>query len=503
MRPKIFKVFWLWALVILILPVNCKKGITTPEQMPVIWINTSVLSFAASQLGPNPLSQVLIIKNTGFETLTYTISEDSDFYGNSWINISPMNGASNIGQEVEHIVTIDKSSLTPREDPYTAKITVQSSNAYNSPQLVDVSLIVSDKSPASIEISPNTLNFKGNVGGPNPEVKSFQISNGGEETLQYTVSTDASWLDVTPAEGNLLTGKRTHTVEVTIGGLGKGIHNGIISITDPNASNNPQTIAVSLELSDIPPPEIEVSPATITFDALVGNTRPPSQKIQIRNIGDGTLNYEITWDTNWLDVAPISGKSRGPTKNHTVSVNIGGMNEGTYSGRLQVSDPTATNNPQTVRITLEVTTQPPAPPPPPTPPPSTANEIWIDCSPASGGSGTVVAIQIGITGNTTAIDAFGLSLTFDPSAFRFLSYARGGLTGSFSFLEAWDTGGGVVNAGGVGGAAIIPVRSTGTLIELNLQVIGAAGSYPITISNMTDDIQGMIPSPSSVTFIVN
>ena len=70
-------------------------------------------------------------------------------------------------------------------------------------------------------------------------------------------------------------------------------------------------------------------------------------------------------------------------------------------------------------------------------------------------------------------------------------------------MDAWDTGGGVLNAGGAGLGAVIPISSTGTLIELNFQVIGAAGSYQISISNMTDDIQNMVPAPGSVTFIVN
>ena len=74
------------------------------------------MTFAASETGPNPSAQSLRVKNTGQGTLNYFISDNAD-----WISVSETNGTST-GQIKEHAVSVDKSSLTPQEEAYTAVI---------------------------------------------------------------------------------------------------------------------------------------------------------------------------------------------------------------------------------------------------------------------------------------------------------------------------------------------------------------------------------------------
>lgn len=124
-----------------------------------------------------------------------------------------------------------------------------------------------------------------------------------------------------------------------------------ITITCSEAYNNPQKVSVSLKITKEPPPEIWLSSTELKFSTEVGSN-PPSQNFRVRNSGKGNLNYGISSDASWLIINPVSGSSSGQDNTHTVSVKIGNLGEGTYSGTLTVADPNASNSPQRVRVTL-------------------------------------------------------------------------------------------------------------------------------------------------------
>lgn len=81
-----------------------------------------------------------------------------------------------------------------------------------------------------------------------------------------------------------------------------------------------------------------------------GKTTPP-QVAWIKNTGDDTLNWTVTEDISWLGCDPVSGVDSGII---TVSVNAEGLEAGTYSGSVSISDPNADNSPQSIAVTLQV-----------------------------------------------------------------------------------------------------------------------------------------------------
>ncbi|MFH0908113.1 MAG: choice-of-anchor D domain-containing protein, partial [bacterium] len=97
---------------------------------------------------------------------------------------------------------------------------------------------------AGIGRSPTALNPTGIVN----EISlndTFGVTNVGNGTLSYAISTNATWLTVSPVSGSLGAGVgQQHTVTYNIGGMTAGTYNATISITDAAASNSPQTITV-------------------------------------------------------------------------------------------------------------------------------------------------------------------------------------------------------------------------------------------------------------------
>jgi hypothetical protein len=496
MPVKTSKIVLVLAMAVFMLSGGCKDNITTSDaySKPIIWLNAFEMTFSASEFGPNPTDQVLKIKNTGQGTLDYTIEDDANFYNVDWLRVSPSSGDSE-GEVEEHIVSVEKTGLEARDKPYTAKITITSNDAYNTPQRVDVSLTLSEEAPPQIGVSPKTLSFFATVGGSDPASKTISIGNTGESTLNYAITWDADWLDVAPASGTSDGGQNIHTVSVDAGGLGQGAYSGTITISDPNATNNPQSVAVSLEIGEEAPPEIWVSTSQLAFSATAGGSNPSSQTFQVRNSGEGILNYQINWDENWMSVSPDSGTSGGASRTHRVSIDTGGLGDGTYRGTITVSDPNAGNDPQEIGLTLRITSQPP---------PSTDNDITLSVSPTSGTYGTIVTVTIGVRGNMQPISAFGMDLTYDGAMFQFVDSTKGTLTGSWGLVSANSPSSGLVRVGGAAfGGAAIPVGSTGSIIIVRLRVTGGSLSDGaqslIRVLNFTDDIVGM-GNPGARTF---
>ncbi len=386
MCAKAFKHMAIILFILVMFHGGCKTPFTPSEELPIIWISASSISFTCAELGPNPTAQVLQVRNSGSQTLNYTITDDADYYDFDWLTITPDQGSSS-GQAVEHTILVDKTGMNARDQVYIAKITISSPDAVNSPQTADVSLEITKERPPEIKVSPNSLSFTAREGG---------VAN------------------------------------------------------------------------------------------------PATQTIQIKNKGQQTLNYSITDDADWLEVTPPDGSSTGTVNSHTVSVNSSGFGVGSYRGNITISDPFASNNPQTVSVTLDVA------------PLASENEISVSCDPISGGDATNVVVSINILGNINSISSFTLELTYDENMFNYTGYeTTGTLTAGWgSGTGANKVSSGLIIIGGYGGTNAIPPGSEGTLIKIKLKVhcAGCGSSSQICIQNLDDDIINMTPNPPCVTF---
>lgn len=106
---------------------------------------------------------------------------------------------------------------------------------------------------ATITVSPATLSFSGTAGGANPAIQAVTLSNAGTATLSFTAtaaSTPSGWLAVSPTSGTVAAGGSTSlTVSANIATLTAGSFTGTISVSDPAASNSPQSVSVNLTAS--------------------------------------------------------------------------------------------------------------------------------------------------------------------------------------------------------------------------------------------------------------
>jgi streptogramin lyase len=98
---------------------------------PEIYINQNQLNFGYVLGGNYPPAQAITISNTGGGTLNWTVSDNAD-----WLSCNPASGT---GSAVV-TVSIDPSGMSA--GTYTGIISFEDTNASNSPQTVNVSLVI-------------------------------------------------------------------------------------------------------------------------------------------------------------------------------------------------------------------------------------------------------------------------------------------------------------------------------------------------------------------------
>jgi hypothetical protein len=119
------------------------------------------MTFLAAEGGANPSSQPLAVKNSGGDTLSYTITDDADWTSLDWLSVSPESGTSTGDPENIHTVSVNISGLPVTSSPYTATITITAPGASNTPQTVSVTLIIAVCPPIMLDESNASKWFGG------------------------------------------------------------------------------------------------------------------------------------------------------------------------------------------------------------------------------------------------------------------------------------------------------------------------------------------------------
>lgn len=183
--------------------------------------------------------------------------------------------------------------------------------------------------PEAPAVTPAT-NFvaSGRMGGPfSPETKTYTLA-AGADPIDFTVSSPASWVDITPATGTI---PASGTVDVTVsfnedtealpGRPGEPYIAPLYFAND--AGGTPATRSVELTVSNSG--ILSVTPETnLTAQGPFGGPFPAtSQDYTLENIGNQTMDWSVTSDEPWVDVAlteVFGSLSSGSSTQVTVSL---------------------------------------------------------------------------------------------------------------------------------------------------------------------------------------
>ena len=164
-----------------------------------------------------------------------------------------------------------------------------------------------------IQVSPTTITVTSSVGTA-PGQQSFSVTNAGGNLLSYTLSDNASWLSEDPASGSNLGGGagQAHAAAFTVSGLTAGTYTATMTITGTGtgyneATNSPQTIAVSMTLTNV---------GDIWLHMLTAGT-PAATKYLGDTLGGGSpwyVNFEVgqtSWNATHVGVGTNAASDTG------------------------------------------------------------------------------------------------------------------------------------------------------------------------------------------------
>lgn len=205
---------------------------------PIIALNPTTINFEFLP-GNYTDSQTFSINKSGCGTLNWSISDNA-----AWLCCSSTSGT----DSGEVTVSVNTSGLTP--GTYTGTVAVTAANASNSPQNVTVTLTILENPGApKISLNRTALNY-GAYEGVVTGAQNILISNTGTGTLDWSASVNANWLSCSPTSGTD-SGVVTVSINADRSGLAIGTYSGLVSISDPNADNSPQTVTVTLTIHDM------------------------------------------------------------------------------------------------------------------------------------------------------------------------------------------------------------------------------------------------------------
>jgi hypothetical protein len=314
------------------------------------------LTFSMLTSGNAPPGQALQVRSANSNSVAWTATTSTSD-GGSWLNISSAGGTAPSNQAV---------SITPGNLPgtggtagtFTGEVLFTTSGSTDT---VSVPIIVNVGSNVLQQVNP--LNFNKVFAGPNPLAQAITIAGTGS-TATYIVATVGSstgvpttgtsagvpWLTVTPSYyGSGYPSPINITVAVNpLVTLPAGTYMAEVFVTQASSYGQLLTIPVSLTIyPSSSSTYFDNVAGALNYSTVIEGEAPPSQDVQIRNAGGGTLDWTAAATTDdggsWLTVSSASGTA---TADLSVTVNPAnipgaGVNAGTFIGQVVLQSSTS------------------------------------------------------------------------------------------------------------------------------------------------------------------
>ena len=208
----------------------------------------------------------------------------------------------------------------------------------------------------SFSVSPSSLSFSAPAGSSVTPPQQLELRSefpGLPWRATVRILSGGIWLSLSSDFGQM-----PAAIQVTADAtdLGSGTYEGSIEILAADASPPSQVIPVTFTVSGGQPPGLTVDPGSLSFRSVLGEPIS-TQSLRVSNSGTGTISWRAESSTvtgAWLSVAPFTGLASASAPGTVqVSVNAGGLGEGSYSGTILVSS-VDTNQTVSVAVTLSI-----------------------------------------------------------------------------------------------------------------------------------------------------
>ncbi|HXK07149.1 MAG TPA: hypothetical protein VMS37_32435 [Verrucomicrobiae bacterium] len=268
--------------------------------------------------------------------------------------------------------------------------------------------------------------------GSNGATQTVEAYNAGDGSLNLSLASSVTWIGASVGTPRSCT-TRTGTCiplqfALNTSSLPAGITTGIVTVSDPNAVDSPQTITVTVQMGGGVPSSVDLYAAPggtndapfSTNSQLTGNVSTSSGGQWLSLVLDGTGSFRFSY----------------PYRIHMAPASL--LPAGTYNGTMTTSGSSFAPDNKTIPVTMRVTSQPVAQASPDHAtmrlaqgaPPTALNVVLNNLGQGTISVSGATATATGGTWLTAKSFATGATLTFDPG-----SLAPGAYTGSVAIAS--------------------------------------------------------------------
>ena len=224
--------------------------------------------------------------------------------------------------------------------------------AISSPSLTSsfvIPIILTVTSTTTVVVTPGSLSFTENQGGPLPASQSINLASSagvGTYTAAIASISGGNWLQLSPTSGNTNSNVQ---VSVLPNNLAPADYPAVISLAFQGTATTAATVNVVLHV--LPPQNVSATPTSLSFVYTLGAAAPAAQTLNITSAA-GPVNVGVSASSSgWLSVSSTGGTTPQAI---SVSVNPVGLGAQTYSGSISVSAPGVLSTPLSIPVTLTV-----------------------------------------------------------------------------------------------------------------------------------------------------
>jgi hypothetical protein len=190
--------------------------------------------------------------------------------------------------------------------------------------------------------------------GANGPARTIDATNAGSGSLNLTAASSVPWIAPTigpPRTCSIIGGTTCLPVQIALNtnSLARGVYTGIVTVSDPNAIDAPQTITVTVQIGGGVP-----DAATLYLPTTPGSTT--RTQFFTNSVIQGTPS--TTSGGNWLSLAFDGASSFAFTLPYAIRATNPGLAEGTYNGSVAITGSTFAPDNRSVPVTLNVTSRP-------------------------------------------------------------------------------------------------------------------------------------------------
>ncbi len=189
--------------------------------------------------------------------------------------------------------------------------------------------------------------------GANPASRFIEAFNAGDGNLSLQYASSAPWVSAFTGAARTCADRPASCLPINFNfntaGLAAGMQTAVVTVSDPNALDAPQTVTVTVQVGGGVPARVNL------FVAPNGSSAEATFSSNSSLFGNATTQSGGAWLSLTLDG---TGSFRFVFPHRIRARHLEGMPEGTYNGQIAISGSQVPAENRTVPVTLQVTSQP-------------------------------------------------------------------------------------------------------------------------------------------------